>query len=179
MDSIETFVKKAKKGDDEAFTNLIDINKVKLYKIAYIYVKNEQDALDILSDTICKAYRSINKLKDPKFFNTWLFRILINTATDKTQNNKRIIYIDDYEKIKSELIDNMCEADFNLPANIDLYRAIDTLDIKYKNIVILKYFQDMTIAQISKILNHPEGTIKVYLSRALKKLKIQLKEEYI
>mgnify|MGYP001375911085 CR=1 FL=1 len=179
MDGMDVIVKKAKQGDDEAFTKLIDVNKVKLYKIAYMYVKNEQDALDILSDTICKSYKSIKKLKDPKFFNTWLFRILINTATDKTKNNKKIIYIDDYEKIKSEFTDKMCESDFNIPANIDLYRAIDTLDIKYKNIVILKYFQDMTIAQISKILNHPEGTIKVYLFRALKKLKIQLKEEYI
>ena len=179
MDDIEVLVKKAKKGDDKAFTKLIDINKDKLYKIAYIYVKNEQNALDILSDTIYKSYVNINKLKNPRFFNTWIVRILINIASEQWKKNKKTICIDDYAQIKSELIENMCESDFDIPANIDLYNAIDKLDTKYKDIVILKYFQDMTISQISKTLNHPEGTIKAYLFRALKKLKIELEEDFI
>lgn len=179
MDDIKLIVKKAKKGDDKAFAQLINMNKEKLYKIAYIYVKNEQDALDILSDTIYKAYLNLNKLKDTQFFNTWIVRILINTAANQTKNNKKIVYIDDYEQVKSEEIHNMSDSDFNIPKNLDLYNAIDKLDTKYKNVVILRYFQDMTISQIAKILNHPEGTVKSYLFRALKKLKIELKEECI
>lgn len=179
MDDITLIVKKAKKGDDKAFSELINMNKEKLYKTAYIYVKNEQDALDILSDTIYKAYLNLNKLKNPQFFNTWIVRILITTAADKAKNNRKILYIDDYEQVKSEEIHNMNNSDFNIPKNLDLYNAIDKLDTKYKNVVILRYFQDMTISQIAKILNYPEGTVKSYLFRALKKLKIELKEECI
>ena len=66
-----------------------------------------------------------------------------------------------------------------VPESIDLYNAIDKLNVKSKSIIILKYFQDMTISEISRVLKIPEGTIKVYLQRSLKKLKIELGEELV
>ncbi|WP_146127619.1 sigma-70 family RNA polymerase sigma factor, partial [Clostridium luticellarii] len=71
---------------------------------------------------------------------------------------------------------NISEMEFNISKNVDLYNAMDNLSIKYKNLIILKYFQDMTIPQISKLLEYPEGTVKVYLRRALKKLKVELEK---
>lgn len=177
MNNIDSIIKKAIKGDELSFSKLIDSNKEKLYRISYMYVKNEQDALDIVSNTVFKAYMNINKLKDPKLFNTWIVRILINTATDQLKKNSKIVYIDDYKQFETS--NNTNEFEFNVVNNIDLYNAIDKLDIKYKNLIILKYFEDMTISQISNLLNQPEGTVKVYLSRALRKIKIDLMEECI
>jgi RNA polymerase sigma-70 factor (ECF subfamily) len=75
-------IKKAQKGDDEAFSELIDSCQEKLYKIAFAYLKNEQNSLDAVGDTIYKAYMNISKLKIPEFFNTWIIKILINSCKD-------------------------------------------------------------------------------------------------
>ncbi|MTK13271.1 MAG: RNA polymerase subunit sigma-70, partial [Clostridiaceae bacterium] len=92
-----SIVTKAQKGDDIAFSELINSCKEKLYKIAFAYLKNEEEALDIVSDTIYKAYMDINKLKNPQYFNTWITRIRINGAINRLKKNKRIVLIDEYE----------------------------------------------------------------------------------
>ena len=162
-------------SNDELFSNSIDIHKEHLYKIAFAYLKNEQDSLDAVSETIYKAYKNIDKLKRQELFNTWIIKILINSCKSVLKNNK-VIYIDEYDKTKKDNFD-ILETDFKLSINIDLHNAIDKLNDKFKSIIILKYLEDMTIIQISEVLNMPEGTVKVYLRRALGVLKIELGEE--
>jgi len=157
-------------SNDELFSNLINICKENLYKIAFAYLKNEQN-----SETIYKAYKNIDKLKRREFFNTWIIKILINSCKNILKDDK-VIYIDEYDKTKKDNFD-ILETDFKLAINIDLYNAIDKLNNKFKSIVILKYLEDMTIGQISEVLDLPEGTVKVYLRRALGVLKIELGEE--
>ena len=171
----KTTTEKNQPLNDELFIDLIDIYKENLYKIAFSYLKNEQNSLDAVSETIYKAYKNIDKLKRQEFFNTWIIKILINSCKSVLKNNK-VIYIDEYDKTKKDNFD-ILETDFKLSINIDLYNAIDKLNNKFKSIIILKYLQDMTIIQISEVLNLPEGTVKVYLRRALGVLKIELGEE--
>ncbi|ANP70835.1 RNA polymerase subunit sigma-70 [Clostridium tyrobutyricum] len=173
-DKIQDLVNNAKRGDDTSFVELINFYKQNLYKMAFIYVRNEQDALDIVSDTVYKAYMNINKLRESQYFSSWIIKILINLSINKLKSNKNIIYVDDYSLLDKN--SNISEMEFNISKNIDLYNAMDNLNIKYKNLIILKYFQDMTISQISKLLEYPEGTVKVYLRRALKKLKVELEK---
>lgn len=169
---------KSQQGDGKAFAELISSCQNKLYKIAFAYMKNEQDALDVVGDTIYKAYMDINKLKNPEYFYTWITKILINLSINKLRANKRIVFIEEYEEI--HIKDNITSSfDFDIPRNVDLYNAIDKLDLKSKSFIILKYLEDMTIAQISDILNVPQGTVKASIHRALKKLKYELEEECI
>lgn len=77
---LEEQVKLAINQDEKAFEYLMNISKEGLYRIAFAYAKNEQDALDILQETVYKAYISIYKLKEPKYFKTWISKILINNA---------------------------------------------------------------------------------------------------
>jgi len=164
-------IKLAQKGDDNAFYELISERKSQLYKTAFAYVKNKEEAMDIVSDTVYKAYISIKKLKEPSFFNTWLTRILINTSLDYINKNSKV----------SSLKENI-SADISLilkddDQRIDLKEAVDKLIGEYKTIVILKYFQDMTLVEISKILQCPLGTVKTRLHKALGELRLDLKEE--
>lgn len=177
MNDIDIVIK-AQNGDDEAFSQLIKSCKEKLYKTAFAYLKNEEEALDVVSDTVYKAYMNINKLKNPEFFNTWITRILINNSINRLEKSKRIILVDEYEKFDDFNLDDS-DIGVDVPKSLDLYNAIDKLNVKSKSIIILKYFQDMTISEISKVLKIPEGTIKVYLRRSLKKLKLELGEELI
>jgi len=77
-----SLVSSARRGNDDAFYQLIEQRKHLLYRTAYAYVKNREDAMDIVGDTVYKAYKSLRKLKEPAFFNTWLTRILINCCLD-------------------------------------------------------------------------------------------------
>ena len=163
-------INQAKKGSDEAFEDLINIYKEYLYKMAFIYTKNEHDALDIYQETVYKAYLNIDKLKDLSCFKTWITRILINNVNMKNR------YINKFKDV--ELKDYIGEIEYSdIEQKIDLYDAIDILEEKYKTPIILQYFQDLTISQISKILDCNENTIKSYIRRGKKKLYDLLKEE--
>lgn len=173
MNNVDKILR-AKKGDDNAFYELMEERKEALYKTAYIYVKNKEDALDIVSDTVYRTYVNIKKLKEPEFFNTYVTRILINCAMDFNKKQKRIVYIgedaveprENYEKVDME-------------RNIDLYNAIDKLQGKYKTVIILKYLKDMTLPEIAEVMQCPIGTIKTYLHRALLKLKLEVEEDIV
>ncbi|BAQ12869.1 putative RNA polymerase sigma-70 factor, ECF family [Clostridium botulinum] len=160
---------KAKSGDENAFCELIKINKEVLYKTAFYYTKNEHDSLEILDDTVYKAYKSIKKLKQEKYFNTWLMRILINSCITYINKRKRLIFFS-----KNIDITEKHESTDNREGLLDLYKAIDTLEDKFKMIIILRYFNDLTVPQIANIMDYPIGTVKTYIHKALKQLRIEL-----
>jgi RNA polymerase sigma-70 factor (ECF subfamily) len=164
-------IKKAKKGDEKAFQQLIQEEKNKLFRIAYLYVKNENDALDIVQETVYKAFISIKQLKEPNYFSTWLTRILINCALDFIRKNKNIIPFAEVEDTSEERQP--------IEEKLDLVEAIRKLENPYKTVIILRYYKDLTIKQIADLLNCPEGTVKTNIHRAISKLKLDLKEECI
>lgn len=169
---IEEQVRLAVKGDEKAFEYLMDIYKDGLYRTAFAYVKNEQNALDILQETVYKAYISIGTLREAKYFKTWITRILINNANYFLGKEKKLVYISD------EIQNNQnCSEGTKIDEKLDILAAIDKLNPKYKNIVILKYFQDLTITEISQALDCPAGTVKTYLNKALSKLRLLMNEE--
>jgi RNA polymerase sigma-70 factor (ECF subfamily) len=166
-------IKLAKMGDDDAFYELLSQRKSQLYKTAYAYVKNKEEAMDIVSDTVYKAYISIKKLKEPSLFNTWLTRILINTSLDSINKNSRLVSFE--ENVKSNTLITAADNE----GTIDIKVAVDRLQGKYKTIVILKYFHDLTLVEIAKTLQCPLGTVKTMLYKALGELRLDLKEELL
>lgn len=166
---MKNLVKKAINGNEESFCELIDQNKEKLYRVAYSYVNDKDEALDIVQDAVYKAYISIKNLKKAEFFSTWLTRIVINSAINSRKKSKKIVYIDEYTNDAG--IDELKD----VADSMDLQTAINSLDDKYKTIVLLKFFEDRTLEDISQILNLSLSTVKSRLYRALNKLKLDLK----
>lgn len=166
----QQLIEQSIKGCDESFEKLIEIHKEYLYKMAFIYVKNEHDALDIYQETVYKAYINISKLRNSSFFKTWITKILINNVHMKNRH---------YNKFQDKKMeDYIGEIEYsNIEENIDLYDAIDNLDEKYKTSIILQYFQDFTVAQIAEVMECNENTVKSYIRRGKKKLYDILKEE--
>ncbi|SCH53175.1 sigma-70 family RNA polymerase sigma factor [Romboutsia sp. Marseille-P6047] len=166
-------VKRAIKGDRKAFEELIHIYSDRLYREAYIRCKHEDDAKEIIQETIYKAYRNISSLKEPKYFKTWISRILINTSNDYISKIGMIdLEHDESSYIKEIIVDDKIET------KIDLYNAIDELEDKYKDAIILRYIHDMKIEEVSKVLNRPINTIKTHLRKAIFDMKNLLKEGY-
>ncbi|MBK1813275.1 sigma-70 family RNA polymerase sigma factor [Clostridium sp. YIM B02505] len=170
----EEQVKSAIKGDEKAFEYLMYQCKESLYRTAFAYTKNEHDALDVLQESVYKAYISIDKLKNPKYFKTWLTKILINNAIDFINREKKIISIVDNMKVRSTNSEEN-----RVDEKLDIIRSIDRLEDKHKKVIILKYFQDLTITEIAEVMNCPVGTIKTYLNKALSKLRITMGKEII
>lgn len=167
---LHSVLNKAVEGDEESFLLLIEQNKDRVYKIAYSYVKNQQDALDIVQETVYKAFMSIHQVKKAHHFNTWLIKIIINCSIDHLRKSKKLVYM------AKEFEDRTAELD-NTEKFIDLHMALDKLDVKHKTVVILRYFEDLTLQDIANVLEWPVSTVKTYLYRALKILKIDLEEE--
>lgn len=157
-----------KKDLEEKVTNYIIDNKEKYYRLAYSYVKNPDDTLDIVQESIYKALSSINKLKNPDYINTWFYRIVVNTSLDHLRKQKKIDIVDavTLEKYSDGIHDNY--------QNVDLLRALDELPVGYRSIIVLRYFEGLKIEEIANVLNENVNTIKTRLYAALKKLKIKL-----
>ncbi|MBK5445029.1 MULTISPECIES: sigma-70 family RNA polymerase sigma factor [unclassified Peribacillus] len=166
-------VQRAKKGNNKAFQELIEDEKIKLYKIAYIYMKNEDDALEVFQETIYKAFISIKNLKDERYFSTWLSRILINTAIDLINKKKRIIPME-IKSIEEKLAPYQTNK-----KDPDLLQAVMELDEKYKTVLILRFYKDYTVKQIADVLDYPEGTVKTNIHRGINLLKEKLKEDCV
>lgn len=166
-------IKESMKGNKESFGILIKNNKEYLYKMAFLYVKDEQDALEVIHETVYRAFLNIEKLKKAKFFNTWITKILINVSIDFLKKKEKNEMLDESTPIKKE----RCE--ISTEEKLDLYNAIDLLNDNYKTVIIMMYFNDMKIKDISKVMETPENTVKTYLRRAKQALDEVLKEGYL
>ncbi|MDE6603016.1 MAG: sigma-70 family RNA polymerase sigma factor [Lachnospiraceae bacterium] len=160
-------VKKAIKGNVSAYGELIAEYQVYLYKTAFLYVKNEADSLDAVQECVTKGMLGIEKLKEPRYFKTWITKILINCIR---QDKKRAqtISLDEYLETGIE--------NYMIEEKVDLYDAIDSLKDQYKTVVILFYFQELKIREIAQIMDIPEGSVKAMLYRAKKQLRSRLTE---
>ncbi len=116
-----------------------------------------------------KPINQLKKLKQEKYFNTWLMRILINNCITYINKRKRLIFF----RKNIDIIEKHESTD-NREGLLDLYKAIDTLEDKFKMIIILRYFNDLTVPQIADIMDYPIGTVKTYIHKALKQLRIEL-----
>ncbi|HFD2044980.1 TPA: sigma-70 family RNA polymerase sigma factor [Clostridium perfringens] len=166
-------IKESMKGNKESFGILIKNNKEYLYKMAFLYVKDEQDALEVIHEAVYRAFLNIEKLKKAKFFNTWITRILINVSIDFLKRKGKNQMLDE----STPIIKEKCE--ISTEEKLDLYNAIDLLNDNYKTVIIMMYFNDMKIKDISKVMETPENTVKTYLRRAKQALGEILKEGYL
>ncbi len=164
----EELVIAAQGGDNEAFYRLMSLYSRNLYKIAYSYLENEQEALEAVQEITCRAFIKLKKVKQPQYFKTWVTKILINYCIDELKRSEKLteLNIEEPEEDNSSSVDNM-----------DLNIALNKLDSKYKQVIVLKYFQDMTTEDIASVLERPEGTIKTWLHRGLTGLRNYFKKD--
>lgn len=171
----EKLVIKAQNGDKEAFTKLIQRYKKEMYCIAKSRLNNEVDIDDAIQETLYKAYVNIRKLKEPKYFKTWIIRILYNNCTDITRSgNGKIISFE--EKILDSIPDDD-DAYLDITNNCDFFELIDSLTDDEKTLITLKFSKDYDNKDIGKILNIKEGSVRMRFLRIKEKLKSKYKGE--
>lgn len=159
-------VSQAKKGNKEAFLSLIDENRLNIYRVARGMLKSTEDVEDAIQNTIIKAYSSIGSLKNDEFFKTWIIRILINECNSILRKNKKITSMEDSNEHYNDSYENL-----------DLTTAINSLSDDLRVTTVLFYFEDLSLKDIAKILEIPEGTVRSRLTRARAKLREIMDEE--
>lgn len=138
--------------------------------MAYTYVKNREDALDIVHDAIVKALQSYDGLRNPEYAQTWFYKILINESLAFLRKNRRLLSLEDLPVSPLPRDETSPETDEYL----DLYAAVDKLPPDMKTIVVLRFFEDMPLSEIAEITSVNLSTVKSRLYCALKHLKLDM-----
>lgn len=159
-----------KSGLEEQIAEHVLKYKDNHYRLAYSYVKNSDDALDIVQESVYKAILSKNSLKKPEYLKTWFYRILVNTSIDFIRKRRKVEVVDE-EAFNH--IDIGTEDDYE---NFDLKKALDNLPDNYRTIIVLKYFEDLKLEEIAEVLNENVNTVKTRLYKSLKVLRIKMKD---
>lgn len=155
-------VNQAIQGDREAFIRLIRDIENSLYNTAKSMLRKEEDVADAIQETILNAYKSVHTLREPRYFKTWLFRILINECN--TMLSRRSLSTA-YAEVPSEKQEHSSPYD-----EVDMREAVDRLEESKRIVVVLHYFEDLSLRQVADALNISESAVKMRLTRARQEL---------
>ena len=138
----------------------------KLYRAALLTLGSETAAVDAVDEAVYKGYLGYRKLREPKYLETWLVRILLNVCRDELRRRKR-------ELVVEELPETAREAFDALP----LKEAIRRLPAQLRDVIILRYFTGLTLEETAAALELPRGTVSTRQRKALELLKLDLTDE--
>lgn len=139
----------------------------KLYRLAYSYVHNENDALDLVQESAYKAIKHSHTLKNPQYAGTWLYRIVINESISFLRKRKQ----------QETVLYDMDGETEDIYSDVDLHQALEQLEPMDKTVIVLRYFEGMQLNQIAQTLDENLSTVKSRLYRSLKKLRLSMEEE--
>ncbi len=154
-------VNRALTGDREAFAALVTGCQGTLYAAAMAILRNEQDALDAVQDAILLAWRKLDTLRERRYFDTWLTRIVIRTAINQRRGRRP----------SAPLLIEVPAPDASREEIIDIRRAMGALDEKARLCAALYYYEDMPVDAVARATGLTPGTVKSCLRRARLKLR--------
>ncbi|MFL0166315.1 RNA polymerase sigma factor [Candidatus Clostridium helianthi] len=173
--SEEELVIKIQSGDMNALGELFEIYKNESFKYSYLITGSKYTSEDIVQEAFISCYNNIRSLKNPKFFKSWFFKMLTRIAWRYAKNDKKSMPVDNiFEKVDEKNIDTSIEQYLRKEKNNNLYAEIEKLDLKQKTVIVLYYFNGLTVNEIAKVMGCFEGTVKSRLHSARKKLKSSL-----
>lgn len=157
-------VRKARMHDKEAFQQLMEQEGTSMYKVAKAILKNDEDVADAMQETALACWEKIDTLKKDRYFKTWLFRILINNCNG--------IYRQRAKMIPQEAAPEawLWEDGY---ANAEWEYFLNSLDEKYRTVIMLYYVEGFKTREIAQILQINENTVRGRLAAARKKLESQ------
>ncbi|MDQ0163441.1 RNA polymerase sigma factor SigW [Bacillus alveayuensis] len=177
-------IKQIKKGDQDAFADIVDLYKDKIYQLCYRMLGNAHEAEDIAQEAFIRAFINIHSFDTKKKFSTWLYRIATNLSIDRIRKKKPDFYLDAelsgterltmYSQIASN--DLLPEEELeSMEIQDTIQKEILKLPEKYRSVIVLKYIEELSLQEISEILNVPIGTVKTRIHRGREALRKQLR----
>ena len=179
MENEQSLIRRAQKGDHDAFEALVQEHQRYVYNLALRVVKDENEALDLAQESFVRAWTALPNFRGGSQFRTWLFRIVTNLCYNRLPGLRRSL-----NDLGDDVMGNIPEthADFANPSDAlesrelrtHLHEAIDALDENYRLLVALRYQNELSYEEIASTLNLPLGTVKTGLFRAKEQLRSTL-----
>lgn len=156
---------------EEALTQYLVKNQAGFYRLAYSVLKDPDEAMDAVQTAVCRALEKQDSLRNIGAIRTWFYRILMNTCTDALRQRMRVVpFPEDWEPAEKA----------PEPADDTLTRRVDALPQEIGTIIKLRFYEEMTLNEISQITGQKLSTVKSRLYAGLKKLRIAMEgEEYL
>ncbi|MGW7762490.1 RNA polymerase sigma factor SigW [Bacillus velezensis] len=182
---IKKRIKQVKKGDQNAFAEIVDLYKDKIYQLCYRMLGNVHEAEDIAQEAFIRAYVNIDSFDINRKFSTWLYRIATNLTIDRIRKKKPDYYLDaEVAGAEGLTMYSQIAADGVLPEDAVLslemsdtiQKKILKLPDKYRTVIVLKYIDELSLIEIGEILNIPVGTVKTRIHRGREALRKQLRD---
>lgn len=151
--------------NEEQFSERVEMLRPKLYRTALCYLGNQPDALEVLDESVYRGLCSLKKLRQPEYFDTWMTRILINECSRELKRRSRFRPWEAKEELAAEAYDRL-----------PLREAVERLPKELRDVVILRFFSDLSQAETAETLEIPQGTVATRQRRALQLLKLDLEE---
>ena len=152
--------------DNETFAELIRQYSPALYRISYGILHSEADAEDAVGEAILKAYENLSSLRKPDCFKSWIMQITANEAKMIYRKKQRTSCVESIEEKAPAFIDNYHE----------LWDAVMKLDLVFREVIILYFYESLSVKEIGRVLHIAEGTVKSRLFRGKKYLKDMLED---
>jgi RNA polymerase sigma-70 factor (ECF subfamily) len=179
------WVRRAQKGDVEAFERLFEQHQRGVYNVVYQMVRSEADAADLTQNVFLRAWRSLPRLEAPEAFTTWLYRIATNLSRNWIRDNTRVRLEsleqprprDEEERGPREVADlnaDPAAAVQSVAVQEAVRRAVEGLSADHRMVVTLHHLEEMPVEDIARIMNCSVGTVKSRLSRARDHLRRKL-----
>ncbi len=145
-------------------------NQNRFYRLAYSHTKDREASLDIVQNAVCRALEKYADIRNINSINSWFYRVLVNEVYAYQNKHKREVAVSDEEMPQQVYHEKAYEADDDMSA------LIGALPENMKTIIVLRFFEDMSLEEISKITGTNLNTVKTRLYSALKKLKVMYEE---
>ena len=139
--------------------------QAKFYRLAYSYLHHQEDALGAVQTAVCMALERQDSLRDPNSVRTWFYHILVNICLDTLRQRKRIVPLSEWEEAGRE--DPM-------PPDGHLARQIDALPAAVGTVIKLRFYEELSLKEISVVTGSNVNTVKSRLYAGLKKLRISM-----
>lgn len=157
--------------DKDKFCENIRLCESAMYYLALSVLRNETDALEAISEAIYRAYKNIDTLKNERSFKPWILSIVHNTAVEIIRKNGNVSPV--YEVPETAL-----HKEEDVVSKIVLREAVESLKNPYKTVVLLFYYENLSVSEIARITGANTAAVKQQLSRARKMLREILKEDF-
>ena len=156
---------------ESLLTSYLITEQARFYRLAYSYLKNREEALDAVQTAVCRAWEQQDRLREPEAVRTWFYRILIHVCTDMLRQRKRVTFV------PPDALDAGSYED-SLPLDGDLATRVDALPPEIATIIRLRFYEELSLKEISAATGAPLSTVKTRLYAGLKKLRVSMEGDY-
>lgn len=146
-------------------------NQDKFYRLAYSYVRDQEEALDAVQNAVCKALEHYDELRNGAAVKTWFYRIVVNESLSILRERRKTVQTGGELQEEETYVEKGFE-----PPDEDLYEQINRLEMETQEIIKLRFYEELSLREIAEVMEMNVSTVKTKLYRGLKTLKLSIQE---